>query len=134
LEDNCNDTVRGNCFSVRFHHYSTFASNVIKTTFYLVLTHLFVNTPRPGDSEGTFAISSQAATCTTSLTTKGRGSSVKCLAQGHKRTCQLIFTVSRLMLNVKQGSCENNFFKSFGSTRRGKRTEVYQLRGGRSNH
>jgi len=26
-------------------------------------THLFVKLPRPGDSEGTFAVSSEAATC-----------------------------------------------------------------------
>jgi len=33
---------------------------------------------------------------------------------------------------VKQGSCEYQLLKSFGPTRPGNRTLVYQLRGGRS--
>jgi len=38
---------------------------------------------------------------------KGRGNPVKCLAQGHnKRICPPISTLTLLMLNVKQGSCE----------------------------
>jgi len=36
------------------------------------------------------------------------------------------------MLNVKQGNCEYQFFKSFGLTRRGNRSYVLQ-RGWRSN-
>jgi len=39
-----------------------------------------------------------------------------------------------LMLNVKPGSCEYQLFKSFGLTRPGNRTQVCQVRGGRSNH
>jgi len=38
------------------------------------------------------------------------------------------------MLNVKQGSCEYQDFQSFGLTRQGNRTQVYQIRGGRSNN
>jgi len=38
------------------------------------------------------------------------------------------------MLNVKQASCEYQFFKSFDLTRRENRTRVYRLRGGRSIH
>jgi len=38
------------------------------------------------------------------------------------------------MLNVKQRSCEYQLLKSFGLTRPGNRTRVYQLRGGCSNH
>jgi len=33
------------------------------------------------------------------------------------------------MLNVKQGSCEYQLLKSFGSTQLGNRTLVYRLRG-----
>jgi len=36
------------------------------------------------------------------------------------------------MVNVKQGSCKYQLFKSFVLTRVGKRTQVYRLRGRRS--
>jgi len=51
-----------------------------------------------------FPSSSQAAACSTNLTLKDRGNSVKYLAQGHnKQTCRLIFTLTLLMLIVKEG-------------------------------
>jgi len=46
-------------------------------------------------------------------------SPIKCLAQRHKkRSCWLVFHTIFLMLNVKQGNCEYQLFKSFGPTRR----------------
>jgi len=38
------------------------------------------------------------------------------------------------MLNVKQGSCEDQLLKYFGLTRPGNQTQVYRLRSGCSNH
>jgi len=40
-------------------------------------THIFVKVPQPGDSEGTFSVFESSC--------KGRGNSVKCLAQGHNK-------------------------------------------------
>jgi len=59
----------------------------------LVLVHLVLKASWTEDSKGTFAVFDQAAICY--YLSKGTGSPVKCLAQGHiKRTCWLIFTLS----------------------------------------
>jgi len=61
------------------------------------------------------------------------GNPVKCLAQGHnKRTCRLISTLTLLIADVKQGSCEYQLLKSFGVTRPGNRFQVYRQRAERS--
>jgi len=60
----------------------------------LVLAHLFVKVPRPGDRQGIFRSESQAAPVTTCLTIKG---TVNCLAEGHKQTCRLIFNSSHYL-------------------------------------
>jgi len=60
--------------------------------------------PRPGDNEGTFSASNQAATCYYQSKFKGRGNPVKCFAQGHKKqTCRPIFTLSLLFAERQAG-------------------------------
>jgi len=82
-------------------------------------SHLFVKVPRPGDSEVTFSIFSQAATCyyqsnhslveaiTLSALPKNTTSKLAGLSSHY----------SVFMLNVKQGSCEYQLLKSFDRTR-----------------
>jgi len=60
-------------------------------------THLFVKVSRPGDSEVTFSVFESSC---------------------HLPAYLAVFTLSFLMLNVKQGSCEYQLLKSFGLTRR----------------
>jgi len=58
-------------------------------------THLFVKVPLPGDSEGTFTVFESSCHLLLPVwSLKGRGNSIKCLAQGHnKRTCRPISTL-----------------------------------------
>jgi len=100
----------------------------------MVLAHLFVKVPRPGDSEEAFSVfeSSYHLLLPVCLL-KGRGQRhhVVCLAQGHnKRTCLFDhfdhYTIS-FMLNVKQGCCERG-----RSADRRKLTAIESKRGGRS--
>ena len=72
----------------------------------------FTKLPWLGDSEGTFRSSSQAATC---LPHDGG------------------FTLSFLYLNVKQGSCEYQFYSLLSDPTR-KRTQVYRFSCRRSIH
>jgi len=44
------------------------------------------------------------------------------------------YSTLSLMLNVKQGSCKHQLLKSFGLTRPEDLTQIYRVRGGRSNH
>jgi len=77
-----------------------------------------------------FGLRVKLPTVTTVEPFKDRGNPIKYLAQRHnKQTCQFIFTLPLLMLNVKQGSCEYKFLKSFGITRLGNPTHFYRLRG-----
>jgi len=89
-------------------------------------SYLFVMVPRPGDSEVNFSVFESSCHLLLPVQPlKGRGNPVKCLAQGHnKRTCRHISTISLLMLNAKQGSCEYQLLKYFSLTRPGNRTQV----------
>jgi len=92
-------------------------------------THLFVKVPQLRDSEVTFSVFESSCHLLLSVKPlKDRGNPVKCLAQGHnKQTCRPISTLSLLMLNVNQGSCEYQLLKSFGLTHFLLRTIFWKL-------
>ena len=75
---------------------------------------LFTKLPWPGDSEGTFRSSSQAATCPPVYHTRRRLHTVPLIAE--RQAGKLCGTYQ--LLNVKQGSCEYQFLV-FGLTRPG---------------
>jgi len=62
----------------------------------LVLAHLFIKVPRPGDSEGIFSVfESSFFLLLVAKALKGRGNLVKSVAQEpNNRACRLIFTLS----------------------------------------
>jgi len=97
-------------------------------------THLFVNVPRPGDSEGTFLVFGQATTCYY----QSNHSKVSALPKDTASELDGLRGVSSeypfLMLNVKQGNCEYQLLKYFCPTRPGNRNQIYRLRDRRSNY
>jgi len=100
-----------------------------------VLAHLFVKLLRPEDSE--VILSVFEASCHQLLPIqplKGRGIPLSALPKDTSSKLPAYLHTIPLMLNVKQGSCKYQLFKSFGLTRSGKRTQVYRLRGRRSNN
>jgi len=82
----------------------------------MVLAHLFVKVPWPGDSEETSLVSSQTATRT------------------QQANCPVYLQIILLMLNVKEGRCEYQLFKSFGLTWPGNEIQIYRLHGRYFNH
>jgi len=77
----------------------------------LQFARLFTKLPRPGDSDVIFAVFESSFHLLLPVEPlKDRGNLVKYLGQGHnKRTCRPVFTLSLLMLNVKQGAVNINF-------------------------
>jgi len=88
-----------------------------------ILAHLFVKVPRPGDSKVTRSVFKQAATSyCQSNQSKVEAIPLITLPKTQANLSACSSHLFLLMLNVKQGSCEYQLFKSFGPTRRGKLT------------
>jgi len=98
----------------------------------LVLVHLFVKVPRPGESKMTFSVFKSSY----HLLLTETSCYVSCPRTPTKLRAWISTLHIRLMLNVMQGNCEYQLFKSFGLARQGiePSTQVYQLQGGCSSH
>jgi len=112
-----------------FRQYSNISDNEVLKG---LGTHLFVKVPRPGDSEGLFRSSSQAAICYYQ-SNHSKVEAISLSALPKNTTSELAGLSSHypfFMLNVKQRSCEYKLLKSFVLTRPGNRTQVCRLRSG----